>query len=167
MLQPAEFLDAARLLVSSSSSYPSDARIRRAISTAYYSIFHSCLTCAAERFVGPANASQPAYALIYRGFNHAQMKRLCEEVDRSPMKTKLAEQLKKPDVHAELRAFATNFVLLQQLRHMADYDPQVSLLVSDAEDAILAADEGIKALLRAPEDDRTDFLALLLTNLRS
>jgi hypothetical protein len=168
MLAPTEFVDVARLLADpTAAAPPPDAQLRRAVSTAYYAVFHTALTTAAGRFMGTGATMSAGYALLYRGFNHGQMRRLCEDVDKSTLSPRLQQQLGRLAVHPQLRIFATNFVGLQQLRHMADYDPHVQLFHADAVDAVSAAEQAIEALRLAPDDERTDLLALLLASARA
>jgi hypothetical protein len=50
---PSDLLDAARVLMHSASSLPlTEARMRRAVSTAYYAVFHKVLQAGAEHFMG-------------------------------------------------------------------------------------------------------------------
>lgn len=110
MLDSDEFLDLARRLADpSAGTPPSDAQLRRAVSTAYYAIFHAALTSAAERFMGAADARRPGYALLYRGFEHGRMRRVCEDVDRPIMGALHQRHLGLPTIDADLRAFATEF----------------------------------------------------------
>ena len=53
------------------------------------------------------------------------------------------------------------------MRYEADYDPQASILQSDAIDVCDAAELTMQSLETAPEPDKTDFLALLLVGLRA
>jgi hypothetical protein len=55
----------------------SDAQRRRAVSTAYYAVFHHILAAAAARFMGPGTEASGGYRLLYRGFNHGRMKTVC------------------------------------------------------------------------------------------
>jgi hypothetical protein len=49
-LNPPELLGAAKLLADfEGGAPPSDSRLRRAISTAYYAVFHAALTAAADQ----------------------------------------------------------------------------------------------------------------------
>lgn len=87
MLDPAELLAVARLLTAKGAAPPpNEAQLRRAISTAYYSLFHSALRVAADRFLGVSKRDKPAYGLIYRGFNHGRMKQICREIDKPKLK---------------------------------------------------------------------------------
>jgi uncharacterized protein (UPF0332 family) len=53
MPSPSELIAAARFMVTASDpSELTDARLRRAISTAYYAVFHTVLHAAAKRFMG-------------------------------------------------------------------------------------------------------------------
>ena len=106
------------------------------------------------------------YGLLYRGFAHAQMRRICEDVDRPLLSEKYRRGLKATAVVPAIRDFASNFALLQDQRHKADYDPQIALEHSDAVDACNLAELTIQAIASAPEPAVTDFLALLLVNLR-
>jgi uncharacterized protein (UPF0332 family) len=56
MPDPAELLAVARQLANSLPQ-PNDAQLRRAVSTAYYAVFHKILLAAAERFMGPGTES--------------------------------------------------------------------------------------------------------------
>ena len=51
---PFEFLALARSLSAGSDGLrPNDAELRRAVSTAYYALFHKVVHTAADRFMGP------------------------------------------------------------------------------------------------------------------
>ncbi len=166
MLDPRELLDAARgSLAGSSSGPPSDGQLRRAVSTAYYALFHTLLREGAQRFIGSARASSPAYGFLYRGYNHALMKRVCEDIDKDPL-PKRYERLGYRRFSDEIRICARTFVELQQKRHEADYDPQMSKTFTEASDAIGDAELAITELAASSAAERDDFLALLLVGAR-
>jgi hypothetical protein len=58
-------------------------------------------------------------------------------------------------------------VALQQLRHLADYDPRALIVHQDAIDTLRSAEQAVTALSRTPREERSDFLALLLVDARS
>ena len=71
---------AARLLADpnmTGATGPDDARLRRAVSTAYDAVFHMVLRAAADRFMGPDEQASPGYSILYRGFSHAQIRSAC------------------------------------------------------------------------------------------
>ena len=59
-------------------SRPTD--LRRAISNAYYGLFHFAITAAADMVLGAANQATARYALVYRSVDHAHLRNLCDQV---------------------------------------------------------------------------------------
>ncbi|WP_165899108.1 hypothetical protein [Rhodovulum steppense] len=62
--------------------------------------------------------------------------------------------------------FADAFVQLQDARHMADYDPMVRPTKEQAQFYTELADQSIKALRSAPNNDRKAFAAWVLITSR-
>ncbi|MDP4023802.1 hypothetical protein Q8W71_14300 [Methylobacterium sp. NEAU 140] len=164
MLEPADLLGVARTLASGAT--PSDAAHRRAISTAYYALFHAALRTAAERFIGRDEGETAAYALLYRGFAHGRMRDVCVAIEKPHLAPRYAKLLRRPRVSQEMRTFASAFVDLQQRRHTADYDPQAELGRADAADACDSAELAMTALARAGDGEIADIFALLLVDPR-
>lgn len=75
-------------------------------------------------------------------------------------------KLRRDAVSQELRDFANIFAGLQELRHVADYDPQVVVFQSDAIGACDSAEFGIRSLQASDADEVTDVLALMLAAAR-
>jgi hypothetical protein len=115
---------------------PKQASLRRAISTAYYSLLH-LLVDEATKLVVPAARLRPA---VVRSFDHKALKnaaRLVGGIHRGQSNW-LATSLRGP-VSDELARVCDSFVELQDQRLIADYDtaatftrPQVSSRVSAA-----------------------------------
>lgn len=167
MLQPSELLDAARLLVSSHAGPPTDAHLRRCVSTAYYAVFHAVLIAGADRFFGHADRQSAGYALLYRAFDHGRMRRTCEDVGKPALASAQQKQLGRTAFHSALQAFSRSFTRLQSARHRADYDPHAELTMVEAQGAIDEAERAIASLAAAPDVERSDFLALMLGGGRS
>jgi len=167
VLDPVELLDAARLLLlGPAGAEPSDAQLRRAVSTAYYALFHTLLREAAQRFIGASSAASAGYAILYRGYSHGSMRTICEAVNKSILALKYQRVLGHTNIDQDLRDCASTFVALQAARHSADYDPHAPITLDDASNAIASANEAMKSLAKAPSADRDDFLALLLVGVR-
>lgn len=167
MLDSAELLDAAKLLVDAPrTTPPSDGQLRRAISTAYYALFHKVLDAAATRFMGTGNRDQPGFALLYRGFNHARMKAVCKGVDVARLSPTYARQLGVAQVSQDMRDFANVLITLQEARHSADYDPHWAVAHTDAIGLVDQAELGMQAFDRAAPTEQADVLALMLVNMR-
>lgn len=168
MLEPAELVDAARLLAREGMKWPvGEALLRRAVSTAYYALFHAVLQAAAERFVGNAGKNSGAYSILYRSFDHSHMKRACELLQISPLKERTRDLLHLNDVCQDTRDFAGSFAELQQARHTADYDPITQFARTDIASLIDMAETGIEALGRIPPQEQTAVLALLMVRARA
>jgi hypothetical protein len=164
---PSELLAVARLLAASGAGEaPTEAQLRRAVSTTYYALFHKVLRAGADRFMGTGNAARPGYALIYRGFSHGRMKVVCIPLDVAALSPTLQRQLGATAVSQEMRDFASDFVALQDARLRADYDPQAVFIHSDAIDAVVQAELALQAFDRTTPDERADVLALMLAGAR-
>ncbi len=167
MPDPDELLAVARSLADDSSAPPTDAALRRAVSTIYYALFHVVLRAAALRFVGADSKNSAAYALLYRSFEHAHLRTIFLELDAPKLNNKLAGLLRRSEVSKEVRAFASIFVEAQEKRHLADYHPSVRFTPSDVQNLLVAADYSLHDLFMIDEEERTDVLALLMVKIRS
>ena len=136
---------------------PKQADLRRAVSAAYYALFHLLTTEAAENWGRQSQRSRFA-----RMFDHGRMKACCSEVRSRALPSDPAERA----VAEDLKVIAETFIKLQQERNVADYDnarlwsrTQVWELISEAVEAIIAwttiretdrAQEFLLDLLRGP-----------------
>lgn len=156
----------ARSLLPAGTAPPSQAQLRRAVSTAYYALFHKASQAAAERFIGRGSGESAAYALLYRGFNHGRMRDVCKALDAPRLKEAFRGQLGKDTVSQDAGDFAADFVVLQEARHAADCDPKVVFSPSDVSDLIGTAEHALATFDRIAPDERTDLLALMPVGVR-
>jgi uncharacterized protein (UPF0332 family) len=161
---PTDLISAARLLAEAEAA--TEAHFRRAISTAYYALFHHVLSAGAARFLRDGKTDGAAFSVLYRGFSHGRMKTVCESLNAAALSRTFARQFRRISVSLDMRAFATIFLALQEGRQIADYDPLVTFAASDAETFIRDAEAGIAAFDRAGPDEQDDVLALMLTSPR-
>jgi hypothetical protein len=82
ILNPDHLFEQADKLVGPSAGRPRQVDVRRAISAAYYAIFHAIITAAVDQFIGITNRDQSRYGLVYRSVNHAWFRDLCKEVQK-------------------------------------------------------------------------------------
>lgn len=73
---PEDMLEIAEELANRDPNRPKQASLRRAISTAYYALFHLLVQDSASRLV-PGADNDPLRNLVSRAFNHGSMKELC------------------------------------------------------------------------------------------
>ena len=141
------------------------ADLRRAVSAAYYGIFHFVITTAVDLFVGSENRESEQYSAAYRTVKHAWLSDLCEHL-RGSLKPKKPPHAPGSDFFGPLINFATNVAVLQELRHSADYDPSFNVAPDEARIAIKVAREAVRLFQGASEKQRVAFLTLLLFDLR-
>lgn len=157
------FLDQAeRLIASSGRGAARQADLRRAISSAYYGLFHAMVAAAADAFVGRTKRASLEYGLAYRSVDHRTLRELCAEVVKPRMTSRYRRYEPENGFGADLKFFATAVVELQLSRHEADYDPLVRLKRSDALLALGSARTAVQRFNRASAAGRIAFLALLL-----
>ncbi len=120
----------------------SDASMARAVSTAYYALFH-LLVDEATSTLFPTHSQALADA-TRRAFQHTAMKELCAQVAKGNWRqlTPAVQQVFVDPVEPKLAIVARAFVDLQLARHQADYAPhqelgeaRVTALVQQAIDA--------------------------------
>jgi uncharacterized protein (UPF0332 family) len=111
---------------------PNQASLRRAVSTAYYALFHLLIDEAVS--IWPVERHRSDLA---RTFEHGRMKKVCEDLVRRVNRG--------ANLPVELSTVAQSFIELQHHRHTADYDNSrqwsvldVSIVWLQAEDAFVA-----------------------------
>lgn len=130
---------------------PSQAEIRRSISSSYYAVFHALARTCANSLVGKTPSRRPnkAWVEVYRGLNHGVCKKACNK----------ASEVAFPEC---IQDFADAFQQLQEHRHKADYDPNLRFTKADAETMHEFARLSIVGLRSAPSIDKRAFAAWVL-----
>ena len=114
---------------------PRQAELRRAISAAYYALFHALALCGANALAGSsaANRGRPPWQQAYRALEHGHARNQCDDI---------AVMNGFP---AEIREFGRRFVSMQRQRQLADYSPSetysrawVMQLIDETETVIAA-----------------------------
>lgn len=115
-MNPLHLLEQAEQLARGGVGRPRQADLRRAISTAYYALFH-LLTQAGAALVHRSAVLRP---LLARHYEHRDMK----NASRGFADGRLPAPLERiaGDVPEELSTAAKMFIELQEARHLADYD---------------------------------------------
>jgi hypothetical protein len=147
-----DLLDIAVHLAQLEEGKPRQASLRRAISSAYYALFHALAALCANQLVG---YSKPwnVYVPIYRTLDHGKAKDV--------FKRMLAGH------GADTASIGQTFILLQERRHAADYDPS-PLRIGRAEtrDLIEQARLAISRLGTLREDERLLIVTQLIARTR-
>lgn len=161
------FEQADRLIAPQAAGPPRQVDLRRAISSAYYGIFHAVLIAAADQFVGVTKRSSAQYGLVYRSIDHRAFRSLCEELTKSTLPVRYRKYAPANGFGSNITAFASAVVDLQEKRHAADYDPLVRMKMSDAIVAVRTARAALARYRRASPTRRRTFLTLLVCPPRS
>ena len=112
----------------SGTKRPKTIFLRRAVSDAYYSLFHALAFLCADTLVGVTKRNSVSWRRVYRSLEHGRAK---SELQRSDVRS----------LDVGIARIASAFVQLQEERHKADYDPAFTLRRrTDVEQWILLAE---------------------------
>lgn len=160
---PDHLFDQARGLASASSAgAPRQVDLRRAISSAYYGIFHFALTALADEFVGKTKRTSSRYTLVYRSVDHRTFKDVCSEAKKPTPAARYASYVPKNGFGPNIQLFSAAAVDLQERRHAADYDPLSRFSADEARLAIASAESAVMRFRRETQERRKLFLTLLI-----
>ena len=163
ILDPDHLLDQADALIrGAGDSLRAQIDFRRAISAAYYSVFHTITGAAADRIVGADLRATPLYALVYRDVDHRTLSNLCGLASRSQLPPKYRLCCPAGHFGDDMRRFCEFALDLQQRRNAADYDPGYATDLAVAALWIDNARAAIRHWHAAPASERDAFLLLLL-----
>ena len=109
-----ELLQQAKELVHKNPNNPTQADLRRSVSSAYYALFHLLIFEACLNWSN--DISRPGLA---RMFDHGVMRKVSKKVTDA---SKMPYAQEDPLIVDKLRSFAGLFVQLQEQRHEADYN---------------------------------------------
>ena len=117
-----DLLDQAAHLGTKEPRRPRQASLRRAVSTAYYALFHLLIDGGAKSL----SSARPTALRqrIGRAFTHVDMKNVCKQFAQgsSANLDPATEALIVAPLEPELARIADAFRILQEERHRADYD---------------------------------------------
>lgn len=147
-MDPRDLIKTARGMAVLGPQQPTQADLRRAISTAYYALFHCLALSGADLLIGAERDS--AWHQVYRALEHGKTVRICDDDQR------MAE------FPESIRKFASAFVILQRERQQADYALEVRYNETFVLEEIDRAEKAINHYERAGVQDRRRFVALAL-----
>jgi hypothetical protein len=161
-IDPLKLVEAARDFATHSRGRgrPRPVWLRRAVSTAYYALYHCICREAANSLLPRGNAAQRLS--LARAFRHNDLKIVCGwiagrsgNIDRSVKP--LAESLKRTPI-ADVAASLWD---LQEARHGADYDHLASFSKATVAAYVDDAEKAIQTLGAASARQRQAFFSLL------
>ena len=144
MMRWQDLIATSRLLTTTPypNTQPLQDSLRRAVSTAYYAMFHALASSNADCLIGPPNdsLSEHAWSRVYRGLNHDAAKRSLQQDQR----------LFSPAI----RRFADTFAQLQDQRHLADYEHSKVFTLSETLTWIDQAEDAIQNFMQTAAEER-------------
>jgi hypothetical protein len=135
--------------------------LRRAISTAYYALFHAILTDVADQLVGKGQRDTPQYALVYRSVQHRDLTDLCKNIVKATSPDKYKPYVPRGGFGPDLLAVAKTLTDLQGKRHSADYDPRYRVTASDASLTLQAGRAALAHWRKVSASHRRLFILML------
>ena len=151
-LRPAALLDSAEAAVNNTApGGPSRETIHRAVSTAYYAVFHaiSASNAAVQHGIPVDAATTQAWTSTYRRMRHNFAARSLEQ--------------HRSRLTRDARPLASVFIGLKAARETADYDPTQSITAIAANHWIREARDALSALQAMSADDRQILRNITLT----
>ena len=143
MIDPQELIATCYKLVPPTAlPPPSQADMRRAISTAYYALFHTLAASNAELIAGQPQSSISSYAWerVYRRLDHG----------RAQNNLRAALNL----LSQSGANFARAFIDLRDQRREADYNPNPQVVRSDAVNIVARAQTAMRDFSQLTQEER-------------
>jgi len=158
-----DLLQQAQQLATVDPLKPRQANLRRAVSAAYYALFHALVDEACRGVMGSQH-DQGAYRYVLgRAFAHGTMKLACTSFAGGTLKAVVTKGLPPTfKIPSEIKRIAGAFAELQEKRHLADYDLTERFSRSDVLALIEQAELAIQDFANLPtSNERKFFLACL------
>lgn len=146
MTHAAEFVRHARELINGRYAHPGstsdDVLLRRALSSAYYGLFHRLTTAGSMPF---SVGGEPLRSQAARALSHSAMRKVCDAYTRSPARPfpPGLEHLSPSPPDKRLIGIALAFTRLQEGRHAADYDLSVIIEAAYATNLVSLAETAL------------------------
>jgi hypothetical protein len=158
-----DLLDQAVRLAKIDVKKPKQANLRRAISSAYYAVFHLLVDEACRVQIGARHDQKAFRQVLGRAFAHGVMKDACKSFAGGTLKKGVAKGLPVEfTVPREIRKLAGTFVNLQDSRHLADYDLTERFERSDVLALVALVSQDIESFRNlAPSNEKRFFLGCL------
>lgn len=162
-----DLIDLARKIAELDPRKPRQANLRRAVSTAYYALFHYLVDEVCRAQIGTQNSQKEHRYVLARAFAHTSMKDACVSFAGGTLKEAIIKGLPRDangnySIPIEIRSIAATFVELQEKRHLADYDLSETFFKVEVLRLIEQANLDVESFRRlAVSDTRKFFLACL------
>jgi hypothetical protein len=141
-----DLIDQAKALASVDPRRPRQASLRRAISAAYYAVFHEVAEHAVGGVLSSADAAGPLGARLSRVVQHAAVAKAAKWFASPPGDLPAVIKAMRPGtpaIEARLARLSQVVIDLQTERHRADYDLSLTFSRFDAKRLVAMAESAI------------------------
>jgi len=157
-IRPAWLIRQAYELAGEGAGQPRNADLRRAVSAAYYALYHQFCICAANHLI-PAGSQETRFRLT-RNFQHNAVRQVCDWIaSPSNPPANVGPTVLELRANTRVRDIAIAFQTLIEARHEADYDHMADFTRAETISLVDLADDAI-ATLNAIRGSR-DYQALM------
>ena len=160
MVTPQDLIDIAMQLADGlgdgSRGRPKQTELSRAVSCAYYAMFHSLASCCGDTLIGATSRNRPnrAWRQAYRALDHNRAKSRCSNLGMMNL------------FPSAIQNFGEHFIEMQRQRHLADYDPLTEFRRSQVQQLIEETAGRIREFNAVDTSDRLAFSAYILFPIR-
>ena len=155
-MNPDHLIEIAEAILQIGAGYPRQASINRAVSTAYYPLFHTLSAVFVAQTLGSLRSARywEIVTPVYRAIDHASARKAFDRTVKDSTSPEPSRELGRA------------FVDLQAARIAADYDPGSRCTRPEAIDLIAQARDAIDTLRTLPKEDRLLLVAQLIAKPR-
>ena len=148
VIDAGELIDAASTLIEDTN--PTQAKLRRGMSTLYYALFHRLASSNADVLVGDPAQNPAEWERVYRALDHGSIRRLQNNQG----------VIKK--FSSDMRGFLERFCELQRARNQADYSPLESVTKYSARWYVVCASRAVELFNQATKSEKLALAVHLL-----
>lgn len=149
-----ELIRLARVLSADTDGRPRWVARNRAVSTAYYALFHALAELCGRELVG-AWKPWPAFRHVYRSLDHGHARRVLDAARRDGNSSEA------------VKTVGDAFTDLQERRHAADYDPGYRITSADTGSLVTNAERAVRIVKSLPSADGKLLAARLIGRTRN
>ncbi len=141
---------------------PRQASLRRAVSAAYYSLFHLLVDESTKMMFGQSANRRAFRDVLARGFAHATMAEACRSFRGGSLPAQIDIVVRPLTIPTDLRTVASTFVRLQEERHRADYNRALPFSKAEVQNLLQEATDAAMAWQQVRDDEVAKFFLIAL-----
>jgi hypothetical protein len=157
-----DLLRQARHLANLETRRPRQASLRRAVSAAYYSLFHLLVDEATGMMFGQGGSRRRFRDVLARGFSHGSMAAICKSFVGGNLPAPISSVVAPLPIPPDLQTVAANFRRLQEERHRADYNRALPFSKAETLNLLQDTADAVEAWQRVRKDEAARFFLMAL-----